>query len=389
MSGGPLSGVRVLDMTHVLNGPFCTLLLAHLGAEVIKVETGKGDRFRHAWAPPGVTRDAYDFIAVNNNKKAVTLNLKTIKGKDLFREFTKRCDVVVENFTVGVMDRLGLGYADLKEINPRIIYACSRGYGETGPYSHVRANASTITAVTGWLDEASRMADSPGAKLPVELGDEAAGVSMCMAILAALYNREHSGHGQKIEVSMQEAFMGFMVSMFHRHFEGVTIGADPKPCVDGFYSFHLPDITDKLWGQLTQALGRGELREDPRFRTVMDRRKNHREVEQEVSQMVGSKTRQQLWDALRPLGISSGPLLTVAEALEDPHLKERAAFVEFDIPQGGKMKFSAPWMRFSDTPTSLHSIAPGVGQHNKEVYGQVLGLSDDEIAELQKEGVIA
>ena len=127
MGSGPLNGLRVLDITHVLNGPFCTMLLAHMGAEVIKVETGKGDRFRHAWAPPGVTRDAYDFIVVNNNKKAITLNLKTEKGRDLFRELVKRSDVVAENFTLGVMDRLKLGYADLKEINPRIIYACSRG----------------------------------------------------------------------------------------------------------------------------------------------------------------------------------------------------------------------------------------------------------------------
>jgi crotonobetainyl-CoA:carnitine CoA-transferase CaiB-like acyl-CoA transferase len=365
------------------------MLLAHLGAEVIKVETGKGDRFRHAWAPPGVTRDAYDFIAVNNGKKAITLNLKTERGKQLFREFAKRCDVVVENFTVGVMDRLGLGYADLKEINPKIIYACSRGYGETGPYRNVRANASTITAITGWLDETSRMANSPGAKLPVELGDEAAGISLCTAIVAALYRREKTGTGQKVEVSMQEAFMGFMVSMFHRHFEGVTIGADPKPCVDGYYSFHLPDITDELWGQLTRALGRPDLPEDPRFRTVADRRKNHPELEREVSALVSSKTRQQLWDALRPLGISSGPVLTLAEALDDPHLKERGAFVEFDIPQGGKFKFSAPWMRFSETPLSIDSVAPAVGQHNREVFGQLLGLSEAEIEALQKEGVIA
>ena len=372
MTTGPLSAVRVLDMTHVLNGPFCTMLLAHMGAEVIKVETGKGDRFRHAWAPPGVTRDAYDFIAVNNGKKAITLNLKADKGKQLFRRFAECSDVVVENFTVGVMDRLKLGYADLKEINPRIIYACSRGYGETGPYSHVRANASTITAITGWQDETMRMANKPGAKLPVELGDEAAGVSLCTAIVAALYSREKTGKGQKIEVSMQEAFMGFMISMFHRHHEGIEIGADPKPCVDGFYSFHLPDITDELWAQLVQSLGRPELREDRRFRTAADRRKNHPEVEREVSALVSSKTRQELWDALRPLGISSGPLLSVAEALEDPHLKERGAFMEVDYPGAGKFKFSAPWMRFSEIcfdhrhrarrgPAQSGSLQPGSG----------------------------
>ena len=147
---GPLSGVRVLDLTHVLNGPFCTMLLAHLGAEVLKVEHGSGDRFRHAWMPPDAKHDGYEFLMVNSNKKGITLNLKHEKGCNLFRELVKKSDVLAENFTVGVMERLGFGYETLHELNPRLIYACSRGYGESGPYKHVRANAATIMAMSGW-----------------------------------------------------------------------------------------------------------------------------------------------------------------------------------------------------------------------------------------------
>jgi len=389
MTQGPLVGLRVLDVTHVLNGPFCTMLLAHMGAEVIKVETGAGDRFRHAWAPPGVTRDAYDFLVVSSNKKSIRLNLKTDKGKDLFRQLAKQSDVVTENFTAGVMDRLGLGYEALKAINPRLIYACSRGYGESGPYRDVRANANTITAITGWQAETMRMAQKPGAKLPMEIGDEAAGMSMCVAILAALYSRQHSGKGQKIAVSMQEAFMGFMLSMLHRHFEGVEMGGAPKECLDGYYSFHVPDMTDELWDNLTTALGRPDLIRDKRFLTAEDRRANYPQVESEVAQMVKGKTRQEIWDALRPLGISSAPLLTLAEALEDPHLKARQAFVDVVHPEAGPVKLLAPWMRFSDTPSAITSPAPAVGQHSREVYGSILRLSDQEIDALEREGVIA
>src|SRR5262249_44360493 len=154
--------------------PFCTVLLAHMGAEVIKIEHGRGDRFRHAWMPYDAKKDGWEFMAVNNNKKGILLDLKKEKGKLLFRRLVEKSDVVVENFTVGVMDRLGLGYEDLRKINPRIIYACSRGYGETGPYANVRANAGSIQAITGWMDTTARLVGKPGAKGP-GIGDEAAG----------------------------------------------------------------------------------------------------------------------------------------------------------------------------------------------------------------------
>ena len=194
------------------------MLLAHMGADVVKIEHGKGDRFRHAWMAIDADHDGYEFLVVNTNKRGITLNLKHEKGKQLFLDLVKTADVVVENFSIGVMDRLGLSYDRLREVNPRIIYASSKGYGEDGPSAHLRANAATIMAATGWTNAGWDFAGKQGT-IPQGIGDEAAGVSLAVGILAALYGREQTGVGQKIEVSMQEALLGFMVSNFHTLFE--------------------------------------------------------------------------------------------------------------------------------------------------------------------------
>ena len=384
---GPLSGVRVLDLTHVLNGPFCTMLLAHLGAEVLKVEHGSGDRFRHAWMPPDAKHDGYEFLMVNSNKKGITLNLKHEKGGKLFRELAKKSDVLVENFTVGVMERLGFGYETLHELNPRLIYACSRGYGETGPYKHVRANAATIMAMSGWQYAAQEHAAKPGMKA-MGIGDEAAGFSVALAICAALYAREQTGTGQKIEVSMQEALMGFMVSSFHTLFEDRKVGNPPKECADGHYAFHLPDVTDELWVKLCAAMGTPEVVKDPRFATSKVRRQNHEEVEALVSKWVRGKSRRELWDTLSSFGLSSGMVLSLGEVVEDPHIQARQAFVDVEHPEAGIIKLLAPWMRFSATQGMINNPAPLIRQHNDEVFSTLLGLSDTEIKQLSEDGAI-
>ena len=385
---GPLTGVRVLDLTHVLNGPFCTLVLAHMGAEVLKVEYGEGDRFRHIWMPRDVKRDGYEFIAMNSNKKGIMLDMKKPEGKQLFLDLMKKSDVVVENFSAGAMERLGLGYEALSEINPRIIYACSRGFGESGPYKHVRANAATISAIAGWAHEGMRLSKTPGAKTP-SLGDETAGASMCMGILAALYNREKTGKGQKIEVSMHEAILGFMVSSLHMHFEKQEVGPAPKPCNDGYYYFHVPDLSDQAWAKLTAALGDASLARDPRFLTVGDRQRNYAAVEEAIANLVRRKSRREVWEAMSSLGLASGPVLTVGESIEDQHLKARNAFVEVEHPEAGKVKVLAPWVRFSDTPGAITSPAPLMGQHSREVFGALLGLSNNEIDTLEQKKIIS
>ena len=384
---GPLEGVRVLDLTHVLNGPFCTMLLAHMGAEVLKVEFGEGDRYRHSWMPPDAGRDGYEFLMVNSNKKAITLNLKHEKGKDLFRRLVEKSDVVAENFSAGVMDRLGLDYEVLREINPRIIYASSKGYGDSGPYRHVRANASTIMAVSGWQAAAQELSGMPGMKA-LGIGDEAAGISLALGICAALYRRERTGVGQEIDVSMQEALMGVMVSTFHTHFEGRRVGQPPKECADGHYAFHLPDVSDDLWGRFVEAIGQPELATEERFATRRARRENYAELEDIVSAWVKTRTRAELWEILSAFGLSSGPVLSVGEAMEDPHIIERKAIVELEHPEAGTVKLLAPWIRFGESPSALDRAAPLIGQDNVAVYEAVLGLPRTEIDSLMEQGVI-
>ena len=177
---GPLKGVRVLDLSHVLNGPFATMLLAHMGAEVIKVEQRESpDRFRHAWMPVDADHDGYEFMVVNANKKAITLNLKNEHGREVFTELVRNSDVVVENFSTGVMERLGFGYEALKKLNESIIYASSKGYGETGPYADQRSYATVAMAVSGWADASWRLSKAPGTQV-FGPGDEAAGISMAL-----------------------------------------------------------------------------------------------------------------------------------------------------------------------------------------------------------------
>jgi len=384
---GPLSGVRVLDLTHILAGPFGTMLLAHMGAEVIKIEHGEGDRFRRSWMPPGSVKDGYEFLAVNANKKCITLNLKLAKGRQLFEDLVARCDVVVENFSLGVMDRMGFSYENLKKVNPRIIYASSRGFGDTGPYADARAYAYTIMAISGWINKSWEFSGAYGTKT-LGIGDEAAGVSLGLGICAALYSRQVTGIGQQIEISMQESLLGFMVSTLHSHFEGIMTGARPQQCADGYMAFHFGGTTDAIWKRFAEAMGHGEMGTDPRFATESDRRDNLEQLQKMVSNWLMAIPKKELWKRFRELGIASAPVLTIEEVIEDEHIKARGAFTDVAHPELGNVKLLSPWIRFSATPTSISHAGGAVGQHNQEVYNDLLGLSEQEIKQLTDAGVL-
>lgn len=384
---GPLAGVRVLDLTHVLNGPFCTMLLAHMGADVVKVEHGAGDRYRHSWMPPDADRDGYESLAVNANKRCITLNIKHPEGAELLCGLIERSDVLVENFSLGVLARLGFGWERLHDINPRLIYASSHGYGEDGPYANVRAFAPTILSMSGWVDTAWRFSGAPGTKV-LGIGDEASGVSLALGVLAALYHRKQSGEGQRIEVSMQEAMLGFMLSTLHTHFEGQPVGGRYYECADGYVSFHLPDMSDRFWRFLTTSLERPDAADDPRFVDMGARRRNFGALQNCVAEMVKDRHRHDLWAIFRSDGIASAPVLTVAEVVEDRHLAERDAFVEVEHPQAGRLRLLAPWIRFSSTPTEITHAGPAIGEHNREVYADLLDLDDETIADLAARNVI-
>jgi crotonobetainyl-CoA:carnitine CoA-transferase CaiB-like acyl-CoA transferase len=382
---GALQDLRVIDFTHALAGPFCVMLLGHLGADIIKVEPPNGDEFRRLWMQPGATTDAYESLHINVNKKSIVLNLKTQKGVEIARKLIARADVLVENYQKGVMERFGLDYDSVKKLNPRLIYACSRGYGEWGPYANYGNTAASNNSIAGWTHSAWKNNGAPGTKT-LGIGDEAAGVSIALGILAALHARERSGEGQKVEVSMQEAVLGFMTSSLHEHFTGNSVGNRPMKVADGYFTLRVPEMSDTVWTQAAPLIGGNELLNDPRFATAAARRQHRSELEQIVRTWAGGKTRQEIW-GLRELDYFGAPVLSVGEVMEDRHIKERRAFIERDHPTAGSITLLAPWIHLSKSPTSIRHDAPAIGQHTDEVLGEI-GLSIAELAELRAEGII-
>ena len=384
---GALQDLRVIDFTHALNGPFCTMLLGHLGAEIIKIEPPSGDRFRRSWMPRDAKKDAYEFLWINVNKKSVVLNLKSERGVELARRLIAGADVLVENFQQGTMERFGLDYDSLKDLNPRLIYSCSRGYGESGPYAAYGNTAQSNNSMTGWTHTSWGYSGAPGKKA-LGIGDEAAGVSMALGILAALHARERTGEGQKIVVSMQEAVLGFMISSMLEYFSGIDVGNLPVPVADGFFTLRVPDISDGIWSKLAHLMERDDLVQDPRFVTAAARRQHQSELEELIKGWARGKTRQELWDGLRGLDYFGAPVLSIREVLEDPHIKSRQAFIQRDHPTAGPTTLLAPWIHLSRTPASIRDDAPAIGQHTNEVLEGVLGLSRGELGELRAQGVI-
>lgn len=384
---GALQDLRVIDFTHALNGPFCTMLLGHLGAEIIKIEPPTGDRFRRSWMPRGARVDGYEFLWINVNKKSIVLNLKNEVGVDLARRLIARADVLVENFQKGTMERFGLDYDSLKSLNPRLIYACSRGYGESGPYAAYGNTAQSNNSMTGWTHTSWGYSGAPGTK-SLGIGDEAAGVSMALGILAALHARERTGEGQRIIVSMQEAVLGFMISSMHEYFTGIGVGNQPIPVADGYFTLRIPEITDEVWSKLAHMMERDDLIQDQRFVSAAARRDHHAELEEIVKAWARKKTRQELWDGLRDLDYFGAPVLSTREVLEDPHIKARQAFIVRDHPTAGPTTLLAPWIHLSKTPARIREDAPAIGQHTDEVLGGILGLSKPELGELRAQGVI-
>jgi crotonobetainyl-CoA:carnitine CoA-transferase CaiB-like acyl-CoA transferase len=384
---GALEDVRVIDFTHALNGPFCTMLLGHLGAEIIKIEPPSGDGFRRSWMPRDAGGDAYEFLWINVNKKSVVLNLKNERGIELARQLIARADVLVENYQKGTMEQFGLDYNSLKDLNPRLIYACSRGYGDWGPYAAYGNTAQSNNSMTGWTHTSWEYSGTAGTKA-LGIGDEAAGVSMALGILAALHARERTGVGQKIVVSMQEAVLGFMISSMHEYFTGNPVGNRPMQVADGYFTLRMPEISDAVWPKLAHLIGEDALVEDPRFATTSARRQHRTELEKIIREWAQGQTRQKLWEGLRDLGYFGAPVLSFREVLEDPHIKERQAFIERDHPTAGPTTLLAPWIHLSTTPAAIHDVAPVLGQHTDEVLGRLLELTAAELGELREQGIV-
>ena len=395
-NGKALSGVRILDLTQYEAGTSCTLLLGFLGAEVIKVEPPEaGDPGRTAGTEkPGV--DAFYFVLLNPNKKSITLNLRSEKGLQMFKEMVKQADVVVSNFMVGTMQRLGIDYPVLKAINPRIVYAHISGFGSKGPY-HSYPSFDIIAQATGGGMSYTGFPENPPTKCGPTIGDSGAGVHLAVGILGALYRRSHTGAGQEVEVTMQESVTNFIRASIASHFAtgrvlkrmgNTSYGMVPWntfKCLDGYIV--IGAVPQNLFENLLRVIGQEKLIQDERFQGMRNRVRNAKDLEAAVEAWTSTKTKQEAWKILAEARVPAGAVLDSAEILMDPNLLERKMIVEIDHPARGRIKMLGSPIKLSDSPVEV-TAPPLLGANNAEIYGSLLGLDAQKLEELKRDKVI-
>lgn len=405
-----LEGIRVIDLTAWLAGPFVSLNLAAMGAEVIKIERPKaGDPCR--WNPPfagpqGVSHarktdedTSLLYLKRNRGKKGISLNLQSERGKEIFRQLVKKGDVVIENFAPGTMERLGFDYPRLKAINSRIIYCSIAGYGQNGPYRDRAAFDLTIQGVSGIMG-VTGFPDGPPTRCGAWIGDMIPALYGVCGILAALASREKTGQGERIDISMQDScFSLIMDEALDLHLSlGIpmrTGNRNPRlapwnlyAAVDGHLAICV--ATNEQWAAFLEAIGREDLKEDPRFKNQEGRFKNSDAVEIVVKEWLKGLTQEGALRTLRAKKVPCDAVPEIPEVLEDPQLKARGMMPELLHPQSGPTGLRAAGfpVHFSERPGGYSSPAPSIGQHNQEVYGGILGISDAEMEKMKGEGVI-
>ncbi|MCW4048648.1 MAG: CoA transferase [Candidatus Bathyarchaeota archaeon] len=373
-----LKGVRVLDLTHAHAGPICTMMMGAMGAEIIKIEPQWGDMTR--MFPPLVKGQSPYFVFLDRCKKGVTLDLKNPKGKELFKELVKKSDVVMENFSAGTMDRLDLGWDVLRELNPRVIYASISGFGHTGPWKDRRSFDPIAQATSGymWLMKDAFNPDGPPMQAPDAIADTIPGYTCLIGILAALNHRHNTGKGQRVDVAQMDSMIGVMQSFsFWKLADttmrqagrtaGVAVSGLHKTS-DGYVMFSLPAgrITD--W--FKELLGVEEL------------------TKEAIETWVSEKTTNEVVELLAKTGVPVGPVLDLDQVMENEHAAAREMFVKVDHPILGEITEPGFPIKFSDTKGDITAPAPLLGEHNEEVYTRLLGLSNEDVDALRKEGVI-
>jgi CoA:oxalate CoA-transferase len=393
----PLAGLVVIDFGQIFQGPYATLLLASGGADVIKVEPPSGEPLRRR-ARPG-TSATLPFAMLNQNKRAVTLNLKHPRGCELLFEMVRRADVLLENFSPGTMDDLGVGWSVLREINPRLIYATGTGFGITGPDRDNLAMDLTIQAASGIMS-VTGAPDGPPMKAGPTLVDFMGGIHLYAGIMTALYDRDRSGEGRLVEVAMQETVYSSLAASFEYYHR--TGDAPPRagnrqaalsstpynvyPAADGHVAIHV--VTEGHWKNLIKATGREELGDDPRFRTNADRVQHMDETDVLVSEWTRTLPRMEIFARLKAGRVPCAPVRTAPEVMHDKHMHERGMLAEIEHPELGPITLPTSPLRLHGLEKAPAAPSPKVGQHNDEVYGGWLGLSEAELRELREAGAI-
>jgi crotonobetainyl-CoA:carnitine CoA-transferase CaiB-like acyl-CoA transferase len=394
---GPLTGLKVIDLTHVMAGPTCTLMLADMGAEVIKIErVPSGDDTRHM-IPPKVGEEAAAFLMMNRNKRGIVLDLKTEGGKSILRRLIATADVLVENFAPGVMEPLGLGYEDLRKDYPSLIYCSLSGFGRTGPYKHRRGFDLVAQAMSGIMSFTGEGPQGPPVKCGAPLSDITAGILAAMGILAAYTYRLKTGQGQWVETSLFEAAL---VQTYWQSAIALATGVAPRamgsahPLNAPYQAFEASDgwivvggANQKNWLRMLDALNAPALAEDPRFRSGADRMAHLKELEAELGARFRTKPAQYWLEALEEKGVPCGPVYDMLQALANPQTLAREMVVEVEHSRLGAVKTLGLPVKFSATPGEVCTGAPLYGEHTREVLREY-GFDDQQIDRFEKEGAI-
>ena len=399
-----LAGVRVVDLTQFEAGTSCTETLAWLGAEVIKVEEPtRGDQGRSASSErPGL--DSFYFLLLNANKRSITCNLKDPRGRELLCRIIEHADVFIENFGPGVIERLGFGYEEVRRVNPRVIYAQIKGFAPGGPYESFLAFDMIAQAVGGAMSTTGEPDGRPLKPGPT-IGDTGTGLHTAIGILAALYQRQFTGRGQRIEVAMQEAVINFCRIAYasqllwdrpaprigNRSVMGTNAPSEAYPCKGGGPNDYCYVYTSRAgnhhWQRLLQVIGREDLLDDPRFATNTDRFANKDAVDEVLQHWIGQRTKREVMETLGKAGIPAGAVFDTNELINDPFLRERGMFSTVDHPQRGQVTMPGWPVKMSESKVPMVA-APLLGQHNQQVYGELVGCTPEQLDALHAEEVI-
>jgi crotonobetainyl-CoA:carnitine CoA-transferase CaiB-like acyl-CoA transferase len=398
---GPLAGVRVIELGTLLAGPFTGRLLGDMGAEIIKVEApGQPDPIRN-WGKARYEGRSLWWPVQSRNKKCVTLNLRLPKGQELLLELVKRADVVTENFRPGTLEKWNVGWEQLSAVNPRIVLARISGYGQTGPYAK-RAGFASVSEAMGGIRYVNGFPGEPPPRLHISLGDSLAGMFAAQGVLSALYKRDALGfgRGQVVDVSLMESCFALLESMVPEydrlgivrgpggiHLKGIAPSSIFKSSDDRWMV--IAANADNVFGRLCEAIGQPELADDPRFSTHLARGDNQEEIEGIIAVWAAAHTAKEIDDILNEAGVICGPIYTIADIFEDEQYRAREMLVKHEAPEFGDYIGPGVVPKLSETPGEVRwSATWEEGSHNKEIYGGLLGLSDETMAALKEEGVL-
>jgi len=394
---GALTDLRVLELGTLIAGPFCGQLLGDMGAEVIKIEApGQGDPMRH-WGPQKRGQPSVWWPVIGRNKKGVTLDLRQPEGQSVFKDLVKQSDVVIENFRPGTLEKWDCGWETLAAINPRLIMVRVSGYGQTGPYSQ-RAGYGGIGEAMGGLRYIVGEADRPPSRVGISIGDSLAAVHACMGTLAALHHRERSGVGQVVDAAIYESVLNMMESLVTefdqlghvRERSGPILPriapSNVYPTRDGIVMIGANQ--DTVFARLCEAMGSPALARDSRYADHTARGEHQRELDEVIAAWTATLGTRELLDLLEKSGVPSGLIYRTSDMLDDPHFAARQAIVETAHPQFGTLRMQNVAPRLSVSPSSIRTPAPGLGQHNDEIFGGLLALDAATLADYRARGVI-